>query len=223
VADLGVCSLEHFADAFDGIAWTVVQQGRLRVLDTSQSLSHVLWQVNDLPGPVRTLSVSSGTEQLVIEDGRGGLELWRYRVPERRLIGRDEWKPDASDAVLSLLKPDGGVVEFSIDAPGADEQRIAYRLHGQDRSTLLPLVSGESPELFAVVGEEWMWLSLDPLGHHWSIVCITTGRVHGALIWARSFSPRIRWCGTHAIAIDGAGRLFHVDTATSQSRSISLR
>lgn len=223
VADLGVCSLDHFADAFDGIAWTVVQEGRLRVLDTSQSLGHVLWQVADLPGPVRTLSVSPSTEQLVLEDGRGGLELWRYRVPERRLTGRDPWKPEGEQVALSVLKPDGGVVEFTLDPPGEDEQRIAYRLHAQNRTTTLPVGREDPHALTALVGQEWMMLTLDPDSSRWWVVSIASGRVHGSLQWNRSFVPRVRWCGSHCLVFDGAGRLFSIDTATSQSHGISLR
>ena len=106
--DLGTLVLQHFAPRFDGIAWTIVADGRILVLDTAKSLRDVLWHVGDLPGPV-VASRHLASHELYLLHTSGGHELWSYALPARKMIAREQVRPDPERR--QLLVPPSGILE----------------------------------------------------------------------------------------------------------------
>jgi hypothetical protein len=159
VSDLGVCELDHFADEFDGIAWTVARGTRLQVLDTGRSLHDVLWQVPDLPGPVRGLAACADAEQVVVGD-----ELWTYQLPQRRLAARSPLPPAdplPADALLKtwLLHPGRGLLSLSARLPDPSQLRLQWDGPGMAGQVERP--PGELPHLRGLqarAGGDWLVL-----------------------------------------------------------------
>lgn len=113
--DLGSLALQHFAPRFDGIAWTIVADGRILVLDTAKSLRDVLWHVGDLPGPV-VASRHLASHELHLLHASGGYELWSYALPARKMIARESVQPDPERRLL--LVPPSGVLEAHLHRAG---------------------------------------------------------------------------------------------------------
>ena len=226
VADLGVGDFQHMATEFDGVAWTVADGSRLRVLDTQHSLQEVLWQVTDLPGTVVDLTVNAQVEQIALRTERGDVELWRYALPQRRLFVRGEALPErVSEGSLLLLNPNGGVIEAWKDEDAQAGSGVGFRLHGQTR-----LIKGIAPacaqvrEMSALVGGGWLMACLgDDAQARWSAVSLARGQRHAGIEWPARDQPRARIVGGHCLVFDERGRLWDVDTTTSAVCSIALR
>jgi hypothetical protein len=225
VTDLGVAELGHVANEFDGIAWTVLEGSRLRVLDTQRSLHEVLWQVTDLPGRASGLSTQSNLEQVVMANDQGQLELWRYRLPQRRLISRGELVPDAPvEHSLRLLNPDGGVLDVW---GGTDDQGGAVIHHRHLGSTYASPVAGvsaaEGMVALARAGGGWLMAGLnDGALVHWQLMSLSNHRVYARLTWPAAARPLVRLQAGHCLVFDGHGRLWSVDIATSAMKGLSL-
>ena len=225
VLDLGMAELAHVAMEFDGMAWTVASGTRLRVLDTQHGLNEVLWQVADLPGQVRSLSVNANVEQVLLEDMRGNFELWRYSLPWRRLLARGEDLPvRLPHTALRLLNPNGGVIDITMAPDEQGRACIAYRLH--TRTFALETV----PDYAALTGEvqavvDATWLLLCTVGHSNSqiyVVSLGDGRVRAELDWPAQARPQLRISAGHCMVFDAQGRLWSMDTASSMAKSLTL-
>jgi hypothetical protein len=226
VQDLGMAELAHVATEFDGIAWTVASSTRLRVLDTQNGLQEVLWQVADLPGKVRGLSVNSNVEQVVMEDQQGKLELWRYALPLRRLLARGEALPDSlPNTVLRLLNPNGGVIDITMAPDDHGRACMAYRLHTRIFA-LEPFAdyADLTGNVDAVVDGSWLLVCVS--GHTRSkvyVISINDGRIRSQLDLPAQAMPQIRLSAGHCLVFDSQGRLWSMDTASSVARSLSLK
>ncbi len=225
VQNLGMAELAHVATEFDGIAWTVASGTRLRVLDTQHSLQEVLWQVADLPGQVRGLSVNANVEQVVLEDERGNMELWRYALPLRRLLARGEaLSQRLPHTALRLLNPNGGVIDITMAPDDQGRSCITYRLH--TRSFVLEPIQDPADltgDVHAVVEAPWMLLCLS--GHQRSqlyVVSLGDGQVRAKLGWPAQAQPQIRLSAGHCMVFDAQGRLWSMDTASSVAKSLTL-
>lgn len=226
VTDLGMAELEYTATEFDGLAWTVAGGTRLRVLDTQRSLHEVLWQVGDLPGQVRALSVHDHLEQVVLRDERGALELWRYVLPQRRLQARGEALPERvlSEQSLQMLHPGGGVIELDRTPREDGSESLRFHLHGNTSTIAWPQATAEGLPLQAHVAWPWLLVGLgDETRTHWSAIALATGRAHAGIAWPTASQPRARLAGGHCVVFDAQGRLWSLDTATSGMRSLSVR
>lgn len=226
VTDLGVAELGYVASEFDGIAWTVLEGSRLRVLDTQRSLQEVLWQVADLPGNASGLSTQAALEQVVMANDKGQLELWRYRLPQRRLISRGELVPDAPvERSLRLLNPDGGVLDVWC---GTDDQGGAVIHHRQLSSTYASPVAGvsavEGVTVQARAGSGWLMAGLnDGASVHWQLLSLNNHRPYARLTWPASARPQVRLQAGHCLVFDGEGRLWDVDVASGATKGLTLR
>ncbi len=115
VTDLGTLALQHFAPRFDGIAWSIVADDRILVLDTAKSLRDVLWHVGDLPGRVLACR-HTASHELHLLDSNGSYQVWAYTLPGRKLIARDPIQPDRERRLL--LVPPSGVLEAHLHRAG---------------------------------------------------------------------------------------------------------
>jgi hypothetical protein len=151
VSDLGVVELDHFAGEFDGLGWTVARGSRLQVLDTGRGLHEVLWQVPDLPGPVRALSTSAEVEQVVVGD-----ELWTYHLPPRRLAARDALPKTAEPQPRRLLNPQRGLVSLYVHTADPAVLQVSWHVAGSAGRIALP--RADAQQVLAHTAGDWMVL-----------------------------------------------------------------
>jgi len=123
--DLGHLAAQAFADQYDGLGWTVANGTRVQVLDTSSAkLDQVLWQVNDLPGPVVAIDASEHGESWLLSPGDGKFESWRYLLPRRTLVHREPVEGLTDD---TRLVPVAGFGVLALTAmythPGSSQMR----------------------------------------------------------------------------------------------------
>jgi len=223
--DLGLGAFDVMADAFDGIAWTVARERRISVLDTQRSLHEALWQVTDLPGDARAMSSEGSTEQFALVDGRGHAELWRYVLPQRRLGARGEAIPARTvPGARQLLHGNGGVVELWVQDE-AGTPTFGFNLHGRTGSIPLPPWNGVRLDEPASTAGGWLLAPLsDDASTHWQLVSLGTARLHaGVADWPRASLPRGRLQAGHVLLFDQAGRLWHLDTASSAVQALTVR
>jgi len=223
VVDLGMAELGHIGTEFDGIAWTVADGSRLRVLDTQHSLHDVLWQVTYLPGEVCDLSVNSRVEQVKLKSGSAQHSLWRYALPQRRLLARDEVVSAAvSDGSVQLLGPNGGVIDVWLNVAASGET-LMFRLHGRTQSVVWNHTHAEGDPIRAQVAGPWLLVGLgDESTIHWCLISLSTARVCAEIDWPADTTPKARLSADDVILFDTRGRLWALDTTTCIETSIGI-
>jgi hypothetical protein len=232
VTDLGMIELQYFADTFDGIAWTLAQDTTVRVLDTQHTLGTALWQFNQLPGPVCGLSACANVDQFLIAAPNGGYERWQYRLPQRRLVARDDWTSTESGESAAVLLPAGGLLELwpCKDATSADDLHVNF-LHANKAGTIAlpksPLNDKTLPlsaklRLFAS-DKNWVVFTDDDTASRWYVMSLLTKEIHAAVTWPEGAEIRVRACSNIWLMFDNQGRIFRFDTETSTSKGISPR
>ena len=225
--DLGVCELDHFADGFDGLGWTVARGSRLQVLDTGRGLQDVLWQVPDLPGPVQALSVSAEVEQVV-----AGGELWTYHLPQRRLASRDALPKAAEPLPRRLLNPQRGVVTLYVHTADPAAPQVSWHVAGSAGRIALP--QGQAQEVQAHTAGDWLvlvWKDIVPVqGGAGRTVCwihLSAGAPQATPLatvrWPADGALRLRACGSHWLLFDDRGRLLRLDTASSEVLRLAVQ
>lgn len=223
-SDLGMLSFDFCATEFDGIAWTVVEGSRIRVIDTTRSLQTVLWQVTDLPGTAVGFAVNRNLELLLIESGHGKeMELWRYSLPQRRLIGRDSVAmPD--DGNLLLLHPISGTVRMSYREGESGEQILRYvRFDHFAKEVVLP-VSVPQQISGMWLAEHWLLLGLDKapgLQEIW-LLDVIEGECRARLKWSHPVGLQTRVMNDVVAVFDQRGRLFSIDTSSGEYVNLVL-
>jgi hypothetical protein len=225
--DLGAMPLCFVAPEFDGLAWTIAEGTRLAVLDTQRGLGEVLWQVTDLPGTVRHLSANTRVEQLVLQGPRGDAEVWRYQLPQRRLLARGEaWPATEGSSSLQLLSPNGGVLEVQSRQTGTGGLAVSVTSHGRERTLdWTHPHAGDVTHIEAHAGGAWLLVGVtDAVTVHWLCSHLDTGRLHAQLEWPAADRPRVRLALDRQVSLfDRTGRLWHLDTRTSQVQALSVR
>ena len=217
VVELGVLTMEHCAREFDGVAWTVVSKGLLRVLDTQHNLNTVIWQVTDLPGKVLAMSVNSRLEQLLISHGVRQ-ELWRYRMPQRILAGRD-YIEDLADNEFVCLAPGYQTMIIGTES-NEDAYSFYYRYSGQARRFSLPEVKGQLGRID--FSGAWMTFEIESDAQEMSclLMSIQGAQCRAKLSWPGGFVSRI--IGEQWLVFDEAGRLFHLDLESGKQTLLTL-
>ncbi len=223
VLDLGLMPMDHCATQFDGIAWTVVHGTHMRVLDTSRAPCTVLWQVTDLPGSVRALTRTPHIEQLLIQTGATAWQLWRYSLPNRRLIARDDVTAPQDGETLLLDACNGPVRVGPLQTVG---------------DTLsLPYVCSSARYLFGFeadadarpagirLGAGWLTLSMLAADGSRTFRLQVFGNVldRVRLRWPPVDGVRERFAENAWLAFDSTGRLVHVDLLCGEVREVSVR
>jgi hypothetical protein len=225
VVDLGMADLGCFSREFDGIAWTVASGNQLRVLDTRQSLQEVLWQVTDLPGIVCELSANTRVEQVRLLLPSGQHSLWRYAMPQRRLIVRDELIPSPmAESSTQVLAPTVGVIDVWPQVDGHGVQTLAFMLNGRRHGIGWSQVLAEGDPIRVQVAGAWMAVGAgDEETTHWAVIAMGNGRTCAHIDWPAQALPQVRLSESHVIVFDRRGRLWALDIATCTETSIGLR
>jgi len=220
VADLGVIAFDFCATQFDGLSWTITQGRNLRVLDTQSSLQQVVWQVTELPGNVCGLTTSAALEQVVLRaENELPLQLWMYRLPQRRLASRDD--VTHVDGHL-FLNPTGGVIRVAVEP--ADDDQLCLRWQTEKSSAEFRLRTTTPEELQMWVAGEWLVVCTpDESGHLVRWLLLATGAERVRVRWPADAAPNVRPCGDEWLLFDGVGRLLSFSVSNSQQQSFSLR
>lgn len=219
VVDLGLCELTHFADTFDGIAWTVVRGGEVLVLDATRALNEVLWRVGGLPGPVALLAAGLHQEQLLI-----GAELWRYQLPGRRLSAREPLPP-LSAGQVRVLHPHHGVVDVGREAaPQPGVVGLSWRW-GNACQGRLAWDEGEPQGLRVLAGGHGLLLACRRADGGSVVRWVQMGgRLDAQVDWPGGHEPRIRVMPQgDALFFDEAGRCLHLDAQTGEVLRFTVR
>ncbi|MGY2097737.1 bpX6 domain-containing protein [Pseudomonas simiae] len=222
--DLGVQVLDVFADQFDGSTWTLGQGRQLRVVDVDRGFE-TLWHVSDLPGSVRALKGDERNEFLWLHNPLEGFERWHYRLPERRLAGREPASPQSEESNALFCALDQSVeylVRYSDDEEpvlilDVDGNRKGYRLTGCDEGCF------DSDPVRIVVDADWLvfgYIASDR-DTRWHFIHRGSDNVCAVLHWPR-YEVNIRRTGDGWLLFDDQGRLSHITVEDACQRNLSL-
>ncbi|ANH73816.1 hypothetical protein ACS15_0121 [Ralstonia insidiosa] len=223
VQDLGVMPMDHCAMQFDGIAWTVVHDVNVRVLDVSQTPCAILWQVTDLPGHVVAFTRTPHLEQLLIRASQAAYQLWRYSLPQRRLLARDDIAAPADGETL-LLDSNNGSVRVGPMQVTDGVPSLPY-VCSSTRHLLGFEQDGDARPVGFRLGVGWLTLSLRAgdgcRTFRLQAVGNATDRVR--LRWPAVEAVCERFAEKAWLAFDETGRLVHVDLVSGEVRMLSIR
>lgn len=209
--DLGSMRLDAHASQFDGIAWSVVADNRILVIDTAKSLREALWQVGDLPGALVSARYGNGFELYLIRTAYGD-ECWHYDAPSRRLLCRNEVRID--DGMPLALREQGRIVQPERIERGPGEVRIAYVAYGNQRQTAVLPVADAQPDPpdpaalhFRAVQHGLMFGLRDGERFVFGLHRFTDGGRVAEVHWPADAVPTIHESGDHLLLCDRRGRV----------------
>lgn len=224
---LGQVAARAFSPAFDGVGWTIAEDRRVQVLDTTANgLRDVLWQVTDLDGPVVAIDGAAHAETWLVDRGEAGFEAWKYHLPKRTLWGRDEVPIAGSAGDLGVAWPVAGVGAVALHH-AEDVVRVRASA-GTTTPATVPL-----PSLEHGCGANAVWLVMRPLrrggdGEHvlqdaFEIVQQRTGTTHAFIEWPRDAATRVRHVAGRWLVFDAQGRLAWLAPETGRFGAFSVR
>lgn len=224
VIDLGVLVMEHFSRSFDGCAWTIGAERQVRVVDVDRGFE-TLWHVSDLPGSLLGINGDAEHEYLLLDAGERGSERWHYRLPGRRLQGRDDVPPLTEVGQFQVLTASGDVLQGSIKDGDSAESTLVLAMGGSRKSWYLPGLGEDlfhPPQVFA----SQKWLLIDYLvGEHeqrWHFISRSDDRLAATLTWPQQSIAHLRMGDSHWLLFDRQGRLCHIDVDTCEVRHLSI-
>nr|WP_314566628.1 bpX6 domain-containing protein [uncultured Pseudomonas sp.] len=222
--DLGVLVLDVFTNQFDGSTWTVGQGRQLRVVDVDRGFE-TLWHVSDLPGTVRALKGDEHNEYLWLHNPLEGLERWHYRLPERRLTGRDpvSTQSEASNTLFCALNQ---TVEYLIRCSDGEEPVLILDVDGNRKGYRLPGIEqgyfdGDLEGI--LLDGEWLvfgYITGDR-DTRWHFIHRGSDHLCAVLHWPH-YQAHIRRTGDGWLLFDDQGRLSHITVQGASQRNLSL-
>lgn len=223
-SDLGVLRLDVFARSFDGTGWTIGHGRQLRVVDADRGFA-TLWHVSDLPGRVMAMKDDEANEALwlMLDDNR--LEVWHYRLPERRLASKDEAPQVKHENGFMVLEANGRFTQANVrHNPHADPVLVLER-DGNRKGYRLPGLV-----------DDGLWE--DPVSLHltdpWLVVCYAIADGGTRIYFTHSGSDQlcasldwpgvvmVRNIGAEWMLFDGEGRLSHVSVAQGRQWNLGV-
>ena len=223
VTDLGMLDCTHFAETFDGIGWAVALEDRFCVLDTETSLRQVMWQVSDLGGSIVALSHHPALDQFILAEGDSQMSLWKYQLPQHRLLSRDRLQAFCPEAQFGTLCGNGNFLEAWVGSGADGAATLHLRLAERTRQVLLPAELTGATAIGAAFGSVWTTIGLDDPagGRRWLLINWT--RICGEIVWPQAPGTRLRMIGPDCIGFDEQGRVLHLDTNTSRAVGFAVR
>jgi hypothetical protein len=223
--DLGVLVVDVFAKVFDGTAWSIGREKQMRVVDVDRGFA-TLWHVSDLPGRVYRLQSDECNEYLWLFSVPGvGIERWHYRLPERRLMGR-EVVPAINPDHNQLLCAVSMITECWIKDLYAEELILVVNVAGNHRGYRLPGASAELIEEYPVsvhLEPEWLLFryALAENQSRWHMIHRASDRLCATWTWPLD-DANVRQQGDDWLLFDEQGRLSHINVANGSQRNITL-
>jgi hypothetical protein len=222
--DLGVQMFNVFSRTFNGSNWTIGRGRQLRVVDVDRGFE-TLWHVSDLPGEVIGMKDDTYNESLWLSDAQAGLELWHYRLPERRLmkrmpvpaVGFDQQYLLSADGRLEFMRVDRENDEVSILLFGGGTDCNNYSLPDcdfeQDHEELVEVHLQEHCRLIGYL--------INDHDMRWHFIARTSNRLVATLQWPRH-GVRVRCVGSDFLLFDDQGRLSHFNMDNVTQHNLSL-
>jgi len=218
VEDWFSAELQFWADEYDGATWSVVADERLMVLDATAEGRSVLWQVGDLPGAVIGFAQQGQHEALLLRQGTT-VEQWRYALPARRLLGRDDASiPENTFAVLPDVRQDSPVLFQAADAGGGAARYLV--LSSDDDATEIDWPHAQLPQ--ASLHDGLLLLRFDAEGGWCCRAMDIHGRVVADLVLPDALQARASLHAGHLLAWDRRGRVVDVDIETGEVRTLTF-
>lgn len=222
--DLGALVLDVFANVFDGSTWTIGQGRQLRVVDVDRGFE-TLWHVSDLPGPVRVLKSDEHNEYLWLYDPLESYERWHYRLPERRLAGREPL-PLLVDEGNALFCAFNQTVEYLVKSSDDEEpvlvisidgNRKGYRMVGCDEAMF------DGDPLRIALDTEWLVFGyvVSERDTRWHFIHRASDHLCAVVQWPR-YEVNIRRTGDGWLLFDDQGRVSHIRVEGASQRNLSL-
>ncbi|ALN79980.1 bpX6 domain-containing protein [Lysobacter antibioticus] len=220
IADLGVMPIQFAADRYDGIAWSLVSNDRLLVVDAARPALDVLWSVSEPNSRVIAAEYFAADELFLIQDARGA-SCWHYRLPRRSLRSRDA-VPESLEQRLRLHPITGAqLLDVSADDDG---MRLAYSWSNYRRSVQLSahalgklrdcsIKSLANGFLVGLYGEEAM---------RFHLVRFNDAASLAAIDWPYGASVSLREQDGRLLLYDDQGRVLDIDTQRTQVHGLSL-
>lgn len=226
IDDLGFAAIDHFANEFDGIGWTVSRGDRIQVLDTGRSLQDVLWQVTDLPGEVVELTATRHLEQFVVHDDVLGPSLWRYQRELRRLLSREPMDFSAIPMSKHMLHPQSGAFRLlgETDESGTLclRWRVVAGIEGEVRVPDHANAREDTTLGFWVDGDWLVMLRSTPGNGTVQWLDLRGGRAAATMEWPDG-KLGMRAVVNGWLLFDDQGRVLHLDTERSVAIGFAIR
>ncbi|XVN18011.1 hypothetical protein QZH46_22285 [Pseudomonas corrugata] len=222
-SDLGVLMLDGFAKHFDGTAWTIGRGSQLRVVDVDRRFD-TLWHVGDLPGQVAFLRDDERNESVLL-DTPHDFQLWHYRLPDRRLLSRESMPARREERSWQVYNAAARTTEFWIEHEAdSDPMLRAYEGGTSTRYPLPGLIQGSTDPLHIYSFEQWLVVcyATGDDDARWHFIHRHSQRLCTVLDWPLQ-DAKLRCVGNEWVLFDHQGRLWHIDTASSRVRSLSVQ
>nr|WP_314526068.1 bpX6 domain-containing protein [uncultured Pseudomonas sp.] len=222
--DLGVQVLDVFAEQFDGSTWTLGQGRQLRVVDVDRNFE-TLWHVSDLPGTLRALKGDERNEFLWLYNPRDGVERWHYRLPERRLAGREpaSTQSEENHALYCALDQ---TIEYAIRCRDDEEPTLILDVAGNRKGYRLPgcdegFFDGDPVRI--ALDADWLVFGYiaGERDTRWHFIHRASDHLCAVLHWPR-YEVNIRRSGEGWLLFDDQGRLSHITVDGARLRNLSL-
>ncbi|UFH50806.1 hypothetical protein [Pseudomonas sp. KNUC1026] len=221
--DLGVLMLDAFSSLFDGSAWTIARGRQLRVVDVDQRFE-TLWHVGDLPGTVERIYDDAHNETAVLRT-REGIELWHYRLPDHRLLGRDPAPEREFKYGWQVFNARGQATELRLKYSEDTDTVLVVRQASASKGYRLPgLVEESEDPLLVHCSDAWLIAGYTVAGAEtcWRFIHRNRDQLCAELRWPLQHA-QLRSIGEHWLLFDHEGRLLHIDSATSMVHSVSVK
>lgn len=221
---LGLLMMTQFAKQYDGLNWSVVQQGCVRVLAVNERFK-IVWQVDHGQHQVEALSVSAKEEYWLIRNEHQGLEYWVYTLPERRLSERSLISSGQQSTYQHLLGA-GGLFRLYYDAFDT-ESIVVYsgRYEWANCSLSQPeLTTATFLAMQIQINQDWVVL-VKLRGTTRKVIQFyecRTGQLCAEVDWPVASAVHIRPMNHDWVLFDEEGRLLHLNTASAQVCHISV-
>ncbi len=221
VADWFSAPLEHWSPGYDGSSWNVVVGGRLLALDALANGQSVLWQVGDLPGKVTGFSERDGKQALLLRVDETTVEQWRYSLPQRRLLQRDQFQLEAAPG---FALPDCDSEEpFQLALRANGDGKMALVLPAGVRGRRTGLVLDTVPAMPEVLLYKGMWFWHEQQSEGWRGKLLTMdGRVLVEIILPGARQASACMLDGRLLAWDACGRLIDIDLDTGAVHTLTL-
>lgn len=225
VKDLGVLMLDVFARSFDGTAWTIGRGQQLRVVDVDRGFE-TLWQVSDLPGQIVSMKDDVQNECLLLSEPGVGCQLWRYRLPERRLQSREPLPEAIFPEGFQLFDSCGAVIDVRLQYQDEDDPILVLEQRGSRKGYRLPGhvdAFANEPLLHVFPVEHWFVIGYgtEDQQSRWRFIHRTSDQVCASLQWP-SQNVQVRFLGADWLLFDRQGRLSHINVDEASQCNISL-
>jgi len=184
-----------------------------------------LWHVSDLPGALRALKSNEHNEFLWLYNPREGVERWHYRLPERRLAGRDPASAQSEESHALYCALDQ-TIEYGIRCRDDEEPTLILDVNGNRKGYRMPgcdegFFDGDPVR----VALDAQWLVFGYIAGErdtrWHFIHRASDHLCAVLHWPR-YEVNIRRTEDGWLLFDDQGRLSHVTVDGARLRNLSL-